>query len=148
MTRLEDYLQDGASYQARATLMYLQIHSDIQESWNSEYHTYDANIKVARWENCREQGYILSLRDANHEQLNIAFFEHRNSDEICAVKWLQNSINTITIDTAKFKNVYKDKWDVSHSVNFSEANNMADWIYEELKVHWIKSIKISTNGLQ
>ena len=74
MTKLEDYLKDGANRQARATLMFLQGDAKIEESWNTERGTYDAEIKVARWENCREQGYIVSLRNENREQLNIAFF--------------------------------------------------------------------------
>ena len=61
MTNLENYLEDGANYQSRATLMFLQRDADIEESWNDERKTYDAEIKVARWENCREQGYVLSL---------------------------------------------------------------------------------------
>ena len=104
MTRLENYLQDGANYQARATLMFLQRNANIESSWNKECKCYDAEIKVARWENCREQGYIVSLcskKFGGGEQLNIAFFEHRNCDNICAVKWEQNSINSITINDAE-----------------------------------------------
>lgn len=139
MTKLENYLEDGANYQARATLMFLQRDANIEESWNAEYKTYDAEIKVARWENCREQGYVVSLRNKKREQLNIAFFEHRNSDSICAIKWQQESINTLTIDNAKFGDVYKDKYDTSHSVEYGKAYEMAEWIIKELTEHWIKA---------
>lgn len=141
MTSLENYLQDGADYQARATLMFLQRYSNIESSWNKEYRCYDAEIKVARWENCREQGYIVSLlskKFGGGQQLNIAFFEHRNSDDICAVKWEQTSINTITIDTAVFGDVYKDKYDTSHSVGYGKAYEMAEWIAEQLTKFWNK----------
>lgn len=141
MTRLENYLQDGANYQARATLMFLQRNANIESSWNKEYKCYDAEIKVARWENCREQGYIVSLcskKFGGGKQLNIAFFEHRNSDSICAVKWEQNSMNTITIDNAVFGDVYKDKYDTSHSVGYGEAYGMAEWITEQLTEFWNK----------
>ena len=86
MIKLENYLQDGANYQARATLMYLQADAEIEESWNKCYEKYDAKIKVGRWENCREQGYVVSLKNKEKKQLNIAFFGHRNSDEIHAIK--------------------------------------------------------------
>lgn len=139
MTKLENYLQDGANHQARATLMFLQANSNIEQSWNSEFRRYDAEINVARWENCREQGYVVSLVNKNSEQINIAFFEHRNSDAICAVKWKQLSINSLTIANADFGDIYKDKYDVSHSVGYGKAKEMAEWIIEELTSHWVKS---------
>ena len=139
MARLENYLQDGADYQARATLMFLQRDAEIEESWNAETKRCDAVITVARWENFREQGYVVSLTNSKQEQLNIAFFEHRNSDKICAVKWQQESTNALTIDNAKFGDVYKDKYDTSHSVGYGKAYEMAEWIVGELTKHWVKS---------
>jgi len=137
MTELSTYLMDGANYQARAILMCLQINSDIESSWNEEYKTYDATIQVARWENCREQGYIVSLRSKDYsKQLNIAFFEHRNSDNICAIKWEQLSMNSITIDNAQFGDVYKGKWGVSHSLGYGKYLEMSVWIMNELETFW------------
>ena len=138
MTKLENYLKDGANYQARATLMFLQRDADIEESWNDKWKRYDAEIQVARWENYREQGYVVSLINKKRKQLNIAFFEHRNSDSICAVKWQQESVNTLTIENAEFGDVYKDKYDTSHSVGYGKAYEMAEWIIEQFKEHWIK----------
>lgn len=137
MTELNKYMYDGANYQAQCVLAYLR-NNNIEESWNG--HEYAAKIKVGRWENCREQGYVLSLRMSG-EQLNIAFFEHRNSDEICAVRWEQITINSPTIDTAKFGDVYKDKYDVSKSVNWECFREMADWIHRELTAFWNKHAK-------
>jgi len=143
MTRLENYLQDGANYQARAVLMLLQGKSNIEESWNDEFKQYDAEINVGRWENCREQGYVVSLRTKGmlSKQLNIAFFEHRNSDDICAVKWEQSSFNSLTIDNAEFDEVYKNKYDVSFSTKYCEVEKMTDWIEEQLKNFWIINSK-------
>jgi len=137
---LKDYMRDGANYQARAVLAYLQQYGSIGESWNEEYEDYDANVEIGRWENGREQGYIVSLRDQkDFKQLNIAFFEHRNSDQICAIKWHQNSFNSITINTAKFpENIYQDKWQLSHIVGYGNVVEMADWIWEQLTIHWIE----------
>jgi hypothetical protein len=122
---LINYLNDGANYQARAVLMYLQgISHDLE----------DPSPNVARWENCREQGYIVSIRTKNHnKQLNIIFFEHRNSDSICAVKWEQLSTNSIGITNAEFINIYKDKYDVSFSVSYGEIKEMAYWIHQQLE---------------
>lgn len=142
MTELKDYLQDGACSQARAVMCFLQ-NMTIEDSWDDEKGRYDATIEIARWENCREQGYILSMRSKDFEkQLNIAFFEHRNSDSICAVKWEQRSMNSITIDTAEFGDVYKDKYDVSKSVGWGEIKEMVDWIEVQFRHFWRDTEKI------
>jgi len=134
---LHNYLQDGANYQARAVLAYLSHYSGIDDSWDEEWKKYKATPKIARWENCREQGYIISLRSEDYErQLNTIFFEHRNSDSICAVKWEQRSLNSLTIDNAKFGDIYKTKYDTSFSVRYGEVIKMADWIWEQLTEFW------------
>ena len=127
-----NYLNDGANRQAQAVLMLLQG-GGIETSY--EDGKYKAEPSVARWENCREQGYIVSLRSSDYKrQLNIAFFEHRNSDQICAVKWEQVSMNSLTIDTAKFGDeVYKDKYDTSFDCGYGDALIMADWITEQFE---------------
>jgi hypothetical protein len=128
---------DGANYQARAVLAYLSRPDGIETSWSDELKRYLAEPQVNRWHNCREQGYLVSLRSYDlRRQLNIAFFEHRNSDGICAIKWEQVSINPITIDSAEFKGVYADKWDTSHDESYGKPAEMADWIFEELTKFW------------
>jgi hypothetical protein len=138
---LKDYLQDGADHQARAVLMALQGIGDIESSWDNEFKRYTAELNVARWENGREQGYVISLlryRKAppSSDQLNIAFFEHRNSDSIHAVKWLQHTFNSPTIDTAEFGEVYKTKFDTSFQVGPGEYEKMANWIFEQFEEFW------------
>lgn len=139
MTNLNEYLKDGASKQARAVLCFVQDFT-IEESWNDQHKIYEATPTVARWENCREQGYIISLRSRTHKQLNIAFFEHRNSDSIHAIKWEQAAMNSITIDTAKFNGqCYSDKWDTSYRVSYGEVSDMADWIINEFTNWWVSN---------
>lgn len=136
MNYLKSYLDDGANYQAQAVLCFLRDRT-IEDSWDKEFHKYNAEPIVSRWENCREQGYVISLRAIHGRgQLNIAFFEHRNSDEICAIKWEQFTVNAPTIDTAEFGDVYKDKYDVSHRVPREKIGAMADWIWEQLETFW------------
>lgn len=141
MTSLNQYLQDGANHQARAVLCYLQGFS-VEESWNKEFSRYEAEPNVSRWENCREQGYVITMRAKNGKCVNIAFFEHRNSDEICAIKWTQSLINAPTIDTAEYGGaVYKDKWDVSKSVKPGQIDEMSQWISDELTAFWLLNVK-------
>lgn len=135
---------DGANCQAQAVLAYIRYaQSGIEPSWNADAKDYDARPQVYRWHNCREQGYVICMRGkGRHGQINIAFFEHRNSDEICALEWGQvtTSGNPPTIDTADFGGkIYKDKYDVSHRVQVGKAMEMADWINERLVAFWLKS---------
>lgn len=128
---------DGANWQAQAVLAYLSRGCNIEESYNKELRKYEAQPKVARWENCREQGYVIYMNSKEcYKQINIAFFEHRNSDELCAVKWLQNTLNSPTITTADFGEVYKDKYDVSFKVEYGDIITMGGWIQKELEIFW------------
>ena len=126
---LKNYLQDGAGYQARAVLMHLQGC------------TYDMNVEVGRWENGREQGYIVRIPAKSWvgPYLNIAFFEHRNSDEICILRWHQTDINMPNITNATFeydgKKFYDSKYDVTKSWACYSYREAAEWIAEELKKH-------------
>ena len=140
MESLGRYLEDGADAQAKATLSYLQMYENVEESYNHETNGYDAKIMVARWDNYREQGYVVSLVNEMDQQMNIAFFQHRNSDDVVAVKWMQSSIRSLTIDTADFGDGYKDKHDVSKSTPCGDGFKMAIWISQELDNHWIKGI--------
>jgi len=135
MPTINNYMDDGAYSQAKAVLGAI---SDfyIEESYADG--DYQANPEVARWENCREQGYVISMRSPDHrKQINIAFFEHRNSDNICAILWEQTTTNSPTIDTAKFGDIYKDKWDTSFDVKWREYSKMADWINDQLTQFWL-----------
>ena len=127
---------DAAAASAQACRAYLGQHDGIEKSWHND--EYQARPEIARWYNCREQGYVISMRGPNYKgQINIAFFEHRNSDALCAVLWEEITVNPPTIDTAKFGSVYKDKGDVSHSVSYNQPYEMATWIYEQLETFWV-----------
>lgn len=139
MTTLNNYLQDGANYQAKCVLFYLQNNDSlIESSWNDEFREYDAEVNISRWENCREQGYVLMLKNKKSKQLNIAFFEHRNSDNICAIKWHENTINAPTIESANFNGecYSNDKYDTSFSVLHMQIQEIGDWIKEQFINHW------------
>jgi hypothetical protein len=137
------YFDDGANWQAQAVACYLN-HTKIEESWSEEKSAYLASPSISRWENCREQGYVISLRAANLKQINIAFFEHRNSDSICTVEWEQNTMNAPTIDTAEFGNIYKDKYDTSASFSYGEVVAAGDWILDRLDSFWTNNLKPTT----
>ena len=138
MTKVLNHNDDGANRQSQAVLAIFQylLGDGIEDSWDGE--EYEAKIDVARWENCREQGYILTMRSKNRaKQFNAIFFEHRNSDGICAVKWTQRpTLNTPTINTADFGDIYKDKWDTSKCVPYGQVLEMAEWLINEFTKFW------------
>jgi len=109
----------------------------LDVSYDRHEGIYAASIRVSRWENCREQGYVLSMDSVDRKkQLNIAFFEHRNTDGICAVKWEQITLNSPTINTAEFGEVYKDKYDTSYDVNSNDAVKLALWMLDQFHQFW------------
>lgn len=131
---LSEYLKDGAGRQARAVLPF--INENIESSFKNGH--YEGVIKVGRWENCREQGYVISLTTQDYQkQLNIAFFEHRNSDDIHAIRWEQVTLNTPTIDgLPKDHSFYNDKFDTDKRVGYGNVLEMAEWINAELNYFW------------
>ena len=137
---LKNYLLDGACMQARCVLCYIQDF-EINESYDEKYGMNMARIEVGRWENCREQGYCVSLAAENFKQLNIAFFENRNSDELCAVEWVENTINTPTIGSKELAKVYKSKYNTQKSMPYMHIEEMGDWITGELKKWWLGNKK-------
>ena len=142
MTNLNEYLQDGAGYQAKATLAVLQNRisgGGIEASWSDKFKRYTATPQVGRWENCREQGYVVSLR-GRENQLNIAFFEHRISDTLCAIKWNQFTTNTPNIENAKFEE--SGGYRLAHSVDPGAFVEMAEWIKRELEAFYMADNKI------
>lgn len=126
--------EDGACAAAKAVRAYLAARDGIEESWSKEFRRYLAEPTAHRWENGREQGYVVCLRKSGR-QINIAFYEHRNSDAICALEWEQFTMNGPTIDTMP-DGVFESKWDVSHQVGPEAAYEMADWIFDRLANFW------------
>lgn len=131
-------LTSSIDKQAQAVKCYLETYSGIEPSYNGD--TYAAFPYIAEWHNGRENGYVVYMRNQDYtKQINIAFFEHRNSDSIHAVKWLQyTGINPPTIDSAEFGDVYKNKFDTSYAVEYGQAGDMARWIYDELEAFWVE----------
>lgn len=140
MILLQNYMNDGVNHQAQAVLA-LMRHFQIESSWDSDRKEYAAEIKVNHWFNGRESGYLFSLlHPTTFENLNIVVYEHRNSDAICAVKWVQGlTLNPIcTIELAKFpEGTFVDKWNVSKSVNYGQILEMVEWIKIEFE-DWFK----------
>ena len=69
---IKTYFDDGANWQAQAVLAYVRAYSSwaLDGTWDDEAKKYMATLDVGRFENCREQGYILNT------PTNDMVFEH------------------------------------------------------------------------
>ncbi len=139
MTDIRYYNNDGANWQAQAVLAYLRNYAEvfIDQTYNKEYRRYEATISAGRFENCREQGYIVSV-SYKGEQRNYAFYEHRNSDSICVVKFDQLTINTPTLEDVC--NRMSDKYDYTKSFDWGEILACGEWIGKDIE-NFVTSIK-------
>lgn len=87
--------------------------------------------------NCREQGFVLSLEawdGAIPEQIHYAFYDHRNSDSLCVVKWTGTINITGGVTPADFpEGVFEKKNDYIKSWNYMNIAGVLDWFKEEVK---------------
>ena len=132
MNDINFYNNDGANWQAQAVLAYLRTyaHEFIEETYDNERGCYDATISVGRFENCREQGYIVSVRYKG-QQRNYAFYEHRNFDTICVVKFDQQTNDTPTLEDVCDK--MEDKYDYTISFKCGQILECGEWIGGDIK---------------
>jgi len=104
----------------------------------------DVNVyfTTAPWYNGRERGFVLSCWMLfEREQLNVAFFEHRNSDSICALKWVSEQRNNppTIADSGSLAYPTDNKFDdIAFSVGYGDAGRMADWVRKQFE-DYIKS---------
>lgn len=139
MMNLESYLNDGANWQAKCVLYYLQYKYDsiLDATYNKDYGINMGKIKVGRFENCREQGYVFSILYKFHQK-NYCVYEHRNSDSICVLINEVDTINTPTIE--EMWEGKKDKWDYDKSFKYGQVIECAEWIEKDMK-EFLENIK-------
>lgn len=137
--RLENYLCDGANWQAVGVMAYLRSHAledvlnDYLKKWRDKLG--DWYITIGRYENCREQGYIVSFNNVLlGEQFNYCFYEHRNTDYLCVVRFKGVSINTPTLD--KVLEVMRDKYDYTTSFMCGNIMECGEWIINDVCIQF------------
>lgn len=140
MTQIEKYMDDGANWQAQAVLAYLRVAytNAIDKTWNKEFRRYDARVEVGRYENCREQGYIVSVFYKG-EQRNYCFYEHRNTDQICVVVFDALTINTPTNDNV-CEAMSDNKWNYTQAFDCGQILECGGYILKDI-MDFIDKIK-------
>ena len=139
---LNDYLNDGANHQIQAVLAMLKYQRDIESSWNAGTSRYDAEIEVGRYENCREQGYCITLINENRHQMTIVVFEHRSSDQIHMHYFLteQPTINTPNNEQIHHK-MEINKGEFCEIFQNGAVTQCARDIFKLLTIHWEDGVK-------
>lgn len=84
MVHLENYLTDGMPWQEQMVLAYVRGNCEyaVDETYNRETKSHDAELFVTTYHNGRENGYVFSVRYFD-KQKNYAVFTHCISDCIC-----------------------------------------------------------------
>lgn len=139
MNNAFSYFNDGAGGQAQGVLAFMgYMSSGIEASYDSDHGDYRADVSVDRFHNCREQGYVVSVRSRDYSrQLNIIFFEHRNSDEIVIIEFELSTINPVNIDMIPDTHPWhhsKSGYDKSFSCG--QVYDAANYINERLEIFW------------
>ena len=125
---LQDYLNDGANYKAQAILAILRGEIEYIKEVATDHKK--VMIRVGRFENCREQGYVFSLYYNYHFIKHYAVYEHRNSDSICVL-----FSKTMTINTPNANQMFgeRGKYDVDKFFKYNEIVEAADFIEEDMR---------------
>jgi hypothetical protein len=142
MGEISRYMDDGANWQAQAVLAYVRTFAfsvkdikkpdDISPAQETEIERLLSfiHIEVGRYENCREQGYTFKVYCFS-KGLNVAVFEHRNSDTLCL-----NVFDGIFINTPTWEDVWKgkeSKWDYDYSFPYGSIVECGEKVISLLK---------------
>jgi hypothetical protein len=124
------------SKQAIAVKAYLEMHDGIEATYDVNTHRYQ-NVHIGPWFNGRERGFVITM---NHnfggESINIAFYEHRSSDDIIVLTWTSKrlAINPPTLADAPW-NTGEESSEAVFS--YGKASEAADHIYKVLSEWWM-----------
>jgi hypothetical protein len=134
MINIESYMNDGANWQAQAVLAFIRANKEsaVDDTWNDEFHEYDASVNVGRYENCREQGYVFSVLYKG-KQRNYCVYEHRNSDELCVIVFDALTLNTPKAETV-FNAMDGNKNCYTKAFHCGQIMECGIYIIEDMKV--------------
>ena len=95
------------------------------------------SVSTKPWCNCREMGFVLSIRGSGAQPVsNYAFYEHRNSDDICCIVWEGETpiSGAVTCDDLP-KGVFESKYDYTKSWKVGHDWEVIEFIKEQLEAY-------------
>lgn len=134
----------GLNSQALAVLQILAQTEPHFAEYDKENNHYKVSFNTYPWYNGRERGIVISMYPdslgGSAKHLYIAVFEHRNSDQICCLRWETNLqyLNAPTADKETLKKAYHggNKWDVAITFGCLEVGKCVEWIEKELETFY------------
>ena len=136
MASINEYLNDGANWQAQAVLAYIRGNIIRLEDF-VKYENKDKNLfykaRVGRYENCREQGYVFSIQVGYGNDRHYAVYEHRNSDTLCVL-----ISNGLCMNTPNGKFMWNDrdenasKYDYNKRFDCGDIVKCGEWIIDDM----------------
>ena len=143
MTRIENYMNDGANWRAQAVLAYMRgnifrIEDKVEYEYKGVFDYF--TTKVGRYENCREQGYVFSIQVGNEKERHYAVYEHRNSDNLIVLISEGLCMDTPNVDFMwKDKGENATKYDYDRGFCWGEIVKCGEWIIEDM-LGWIDKL--------
>lgn len=134
MVELDRFMYDGADWQAKAVLAFLQAHySIILDCTYINNFQFDAMLRADKYNHTgdREHGYLISVIYKWKKQKTIAFYEHRNVDHLCVI----HRDGYIGLDTPTSEWLGKDypmKSDRDKEFKYGEIVECGEYIKKEL----------------
>lgn len=122
---------DGANAQAQIVLALLKNY-EIEESWSDEFKRYRAEMNVARWHNCREQGYSVGIcpkKWRGNHAVTLAWAEDRNTDNIVVYEYKGFTLNPLTVHDMTTQ---PESWSGKHFA-YGKWEEAADYIKNRLR---------------
>lgn len=144
MVYLENYLYDGAGWQARAVMCYLQSRVEVilDKTYTGDaWMPYKGKAFINQYHYGREKGYVFSVYYNGH-QANYAVYEHCVADCICVVKG-----NAITEHSDGWDGKEWSKYDHDKEFSYGETTKCGEWIEEDMKKEidkWIEQEKANS----
>lgn len=148
MMYVKDYLNDGADWQSQMVLAYVRAHANqaVEKSYDENIGEYGINIRVGRYENGREQGYVFTIDTISYGkylQKNYAVYEHRNSDTLCVlISTKRTFVNTPSVDDMwADKSENASKYNVDKTFSCGDALACGEFIIDDIHEtieNWLK----------
>jgi hypothetical protein len=135
MIYLENYLYDGAGWQPRAVMCYLQsrVECILDKTYTGDaWMPYKGQVFINQYHYGREKGYVFSVRYKGH-QANYAVYEHCVADCICVVKG-----NAYTEHSDGWDGKEWSKYEHDKEFSYGETTKCGEWIEDDMQKEIIK----------
>lgn len=118
--------------------LFAQLNQKIDFSWDGEAKDYSIKIWYDDWDNGREMGYVVwVVSPSGKRQLNIAFFEHRSSDNTNV--WVYETEPSRFGQSPSPKDI-TDEWyfeaEGIHSFEFGDWDSPVAFIWDSIINFW------------